>query len=58
MIPTITPKRPSADPKISMTKILTNVSGVWASEMAHPDPVIPTAILFQLMMIGTHKPSY
>ena len=28
MIPTMTPNRPRADPKISMTRILTNVSGV------------------------------
>jgi hypothetical protein len=45
MIPTITPNKPKADPKISTTNILTNVSGVWASDIAQPDPVIPTAIL-------------
>lgn len=45
MIPTITPNNPRADPKISTTNIFTNVSGVYASEIAHPDPVTPTAIL-------------
>ena len=46
MIPTMTPNRPRADPKISITSILTKVSGVCASDKAHPEPVIPTAILF------------
>lgn len=45
MIPTITPNNPSADPNISTTNIFTNVSGVYASAIAHPDPVTPTAIL-------------
>ena len=45
MIPTITPNNPKADPNISITKILTNVSGVYASLIAHPDPVTPTATL-------------
>jgi len=44
MIPTITPNNPSALPKISITSILTNVSGVWASLRAQPLPVIPTQI--------------
>lgn len=45
MMPTITPNNPNADPKISMTKIFTKVSGVCASAIAHPEPAIPTAIL-------------
>jgi len=45
MIPTMTPNNPRADPKISITRILTKVSGVYASDRAHPDPVIPTAML-------------
>jgi hypothetical protein len=45
IIPTITPNSPSAEPKISITRILTKVSGVYASAIAQPDPVIPTAIL-------------
>lgn len=49
MIPTITPNKPKADPKISTTRIFTNVSGVQASEIAHPDPVTPTAILNQII---------
>ena len=48
MIPTITPKSPKADPKISITKILTNVSAVYASDKAQPLPVTPTQILILL----------
>jgi len=44
MIPTITPNSPNALPNISMTSILTNVSGVWASLRAQPLPVMPTQI--------------
>jgi hypothetical protein len=43
MIPTITPNKPRALPKISMMRILTNVEGVCASARAAPDPVTPTA---------------
>lgn len=43
----MTPNNPKAEPKISITKILTKVSGVYASDMAQPDPVIPTAILLK-----------
>ena len=42
-MPTMIPKSPSAEPKISMIKIFTKVEGVWASARAHPAPVIPTA---------------
>ena len=45
MIPTIIPNNPKALPKISIIRILTNVSGVWASAIAQPDPVTPTHIL-------------
>lgn len=45
MIPTITPNNPKALPKISITRIFTKVSGVWASAKANPDPVTPTAML-------------
>lgn len=44
-MPTITPKSPSADPKISITNIFTKVSAVWASASAQPLPVIPTHTL-------------
>ena len=36
------PKSPMALPKISMTRILTNKDGSWASERAAPLPVMPT----------------
>ena len=42
MIPTITPNKPRALPKISIIRIFTNVEGVCASAKAHPDPVTPT----------------
>jgi len=45
MIPTITPKSPSALPKISMTRIFTKVSGACASQMAQLLPVTPTETL-------------
>jgi len=45
MIPTMTPNRPKALPKISTTKIFTKESGFWASAIAHPDPDTPTHIL-------------
>lgn len=54
IIPTITPNNPSADPKISTTNIFTNVSGVYASAIAHPDPVTPTAILKLYYSIPTY----
>jgi len=46
IIPTIIPNKPKALPKISMISIFTNVSGVWASARAHPEPVIPTHTLY------------
>jgi hypothetical protein len=53
IIPTIIPNNPKALPNISIIKILTNVSGVWASEIAQPDPVTPTQILNKYLF--THK---
>jgi len=45
IIPTITPNNPKALPKISITRIFTNVSAVYASARAQPLPVIPTQTL-------------
>ena len=42
MIPMMTPKSPSALPKISTTRILTNSSGFCASERAQLEPAMPT----------------
>lgn len=53
IIPTMTPNRPKALPKISTTKILTKESGFWASAIAHPDPDTPTQMLSY--SICTHK---
>ena len=44
------PNNPKADPKISIINILTNVSGVWASDIAHPEPVTPTQTLCYLLL--------
>lgn len=41
-MPIITPKSPSADPKISMMRILTKVEGVYESARAQPAPTTPT----------------
>ena len=42
MMPTITPNKPNALPKISMISILTKVDGVYASASAQPAPTTPT----------------
>jgi hypothetical protein len=44
MIPMMTPNNPSALPKISTTRILTNSSGFCASESAQLEPATPTHI--------------
>ena len=41
----ITPNKPNALPKISITKILTNSSALCASASAHAAPTIPTQTL-------------
>ena len=41
----MTPKRPKAEAKISMTRIFTKRVGFAASDKAAPDPVIPTETL-------------
>ncbi len=57
MIPTMTPNRPRADPKISMIRIFTKVEGVWASASAHPAPVTPTQIPQNKFDIPTDRPA-
>ena len=47
MMPTMTPKRPRADPKISTIRILTNSVPFWASASAHELPVTPTHSLYE-----------
>ena len=54
IIPTMTPNKPKALPKISTTNIFTNESGFWASAIAHPDPDTPTHIL-NYYAIYTHR---
>ena len=55
MIPTITPNRPKALPKIYTTKILTNESGFCASAIAHPLPETPTQILSLWKILPTEQ---
>ena len=45
MTATMTPKSPSALPKIPTTRIFTKESGFWASAIAQPLPEMPTQIL-------------
>ena len=45
IMPTITPNRPNALPKISITNIFTKSVEFWASERAQLLPIIPTHIL-------------
>lgn len=42
IMPTITPKRPKALPKISITRIFTKSVEFWASDSAQLLPIIPT----------------
>jgi hypothetical protein len=42
IIPTMIPKIPRAEAKISTIKILTKRLGSWASAIAHEEPAIPT----------------
>ena len=44
IIPTITPNKPMALPKISTIRIFTNNAAFWASAKAAPLPIIPTQI--------------
>lgn len=48
IIPTITPNKPSALPKISITRIFTNREEFWASERAQLLPIIPTHSLWRM----------
>ena len=57
IIPTITPNRPRALPKISIIRILTNVDGVWASARAQPEPVTPTQTPHTKLDIPTDRPA-
>merc|ERR1712166_1036216 len=44
IMPTMIPKGPRAEPKISMTRILTNMRGSCASDRAQAEPTTPTQI--------------
>jgi len=45
IMPTMIPKSPRAEPKISMIRILTNMRGSCASDRAQAEPTTPTQIL-------------
>ena len=57
MIPTMTPKRPRALPKISMIKIFTKVEGVCESARTQPAPVTPTQIPQNKLDSPTERPA-
>ena len=46
-IPTMSPKRPTALPKISTIKILTKRAGLAASARAAPEPIFPQILIFR-----------
>lgn len=55
--PTIKPKRPITDPKISITRILTNKLGSAASEIAAVAPAIPTVMPQTRLLTPTVNPA-
>lgn len=55
-MPTIKPKSPMAEPKISMMRILTNNDEFAASANAAPEPTIPTDIPQNKLTKPTDKP--
>ena len=56
MIPTMIPKIPRADAKISTIKTLTKRDESWASARAHDEPAIPTAIPLAMLVNPTDSP--
>ena len=58
MIATMMAKMPSAEAKISMTRILTNSAPFWASASAHPLPQIPTHTPQARLPIPQQTPAY
>ena len=56
-MPIMTPKRPRAEPKISMMRILTKVEGYWESANAAPAPVTPTQMPHTKFEIPTESPA-
>ena len=57
IIPTIIPKIPRADAKISTIKIFTKSEASWASPMAQLDPAIPTEIPEAIFVNPTDSPA-
>lgn len=56
-MPTISPKSPIAEPKISIIKILTNNIGLAASLRAAPEPTMPTAMPQNKLTKPTARPA-
>mmetsp|Transcript_7418 Transcript_7418/g.17089 ORF Transcript_7418/g.17089 Transcript_7418/m.17089 type:complete len:83 (-) Transcript_7418:1-249(-) len=56
IIPTIMPKMPRAEAKISTIKILTNRDESWASPTAQLDPAIPTETPDAILVSPTDRP--
>lgn len=57
MIPTMIPKIPSAEAKISTIKILTNKLESCASAMAHELPAMPTETPLAMFVNPTDNPA-
>jgi len=55
-MPTMTPNKPSALPKISTTKILTKSVGFCASDSAHELPTTPTQMPHTKLASPTVRP--
>lgn len=56
IIPTIIPKIPKAEAKISTIRIFTNKEGSWASPIAQLDPAIPTETPEAILVRPTDSP--
>lgn len=56
-MPTIKPKSPIAEPKISIIRIFTKRAELAASARAAPEPTMPTAMPQKRLTIPTDKPA-
>mmetsp|Transcript_19170 Transcript_19170/g.40278 ORF Transcript_19170/g.40278 Transcript_19170/m.40278 type:complete len:122 (-) Transcript_19170:438-803(-) len=56
MIPTMIPKIPRAEAKISTIKILTKRDASWASPIAHAEPAMPTDTPDAIFVNPTESP--
>ena len=57
IMPTMIPKIPRAEAKISTIRILTKSEGSWASPMAQEEPAIPTETPEATFVNPTERPA-